>query len=202
MRKFNNLSKVVCMVLVCAMCVCSFSSVAKAGEKRTSWVSTDGKKLYRATITSEKVKAKVVPISFWQKKRDMKKAMSISVSTSVEQSMSASAQFTGTAKGTLADLSASIGLSVTKAVGFTTQYEYTVDKDDAIGLYRIVLVWPGERVRGVVTEEPNGNGYGGQIMSNDSSKKLPPKKKVINDCTVQYAPKKNDAYIDFQYKKQ
>ncbi|MBE5935321.1 MAG: hypothetical protein E7262_05960 [Lachnospiraceae bacterium] len=197
MRRKQKFSKVICVLLVCIMMITVGCNEAMAATKSSSWVSRDGKTLYRAIVTTKEVGSKKKPLTLWMNK---KKGVSCTLAVTVgkEQSMTASSTFEGTAKSTLADLSMSVGVSVTSAVSFTTEYSYTVESSKKAGKYRMVLVWPGASVNGVVTAEPNGDGNN-QVMDEDGSTKLKPKKRVLTDETITYAPKMNKAYVDLEY---
>ena len=200
MKKFKFITKVLCVALVGVVISSVFSQEALAATKSKSWMSNDGQTLYRASVDSTETKDKVLPITAWQNKPS---GIGITLTTTVGSSisMSASSQFTGTASGVLVSLSGSIGLSVTGSISYSTQHSYNVPANKAAGKYRMTVVWPGQRVRGVVTAEPVFHGNIGVMSQGETRGSKYKKKVVLNDKTIQYAPRINNYYIDLQYAK-
>ena len=193
-----KIKKVVGVCLVVAMIIGVGTSDALAATKTKSWLSSDSKTLYRATLTSSEANSRKIPLTAWQEK-PKGVSITLSVTTGVEHSMSASSSFSGKGSVKLVELGGELGFSVSGSVSFTAEYSYTVDKNNAVGDYRAVLVWPGARLHGVVTSEPNGDGNH-QIMDENSSK-LPPRKKVINDEVINYGPTLTNMKVRLEHRK-
>ncbi|MBE5935889.1 MAG: hypothetical protein E7262_08895 [Lachnospiraceae bacterium] len=193
----KKLHKIICVVLSLVM-IPVFAMDAYAASKTKTYVDKDNY-LHRDTVTVTRTDAKKIVMSGWAKHVKNRDSITVSATKSRTQTQTASTSVSGKFSVEFVEITGTLGYSLSTGVTYTYSSSFTVAASANTGWYRAVYRYPGAKSHAYFTKEPNNpNGGGGGVMSEGTLTKLPPKKTVKYDKTVQYVPKKSSAYFDWE----